>query len=70
MKKKGYFIVEDDQQFGYLLGMHIRSFTKQKLEEFKRNITKLEKELEIIKQTTEQDMWKHDIDQFMKEYNK
>ena len=68
MKKTGYHIVEGDESFGYLLGLHIRSFSKQKLEEIKKNIEKLKVDFEKIKKTTEKEMWKIDLDQFMKEY--
>ena len=68
MKKTGYHIVERDESFGYLLGLHIRSFSKQKLEEIKKNIEKLKVDFEKIKKTTEKEMWKIDLDQFMKEY--
>jgi len=53
-----------------LLGMHIRSFSKQKLEDFKKSIEKIKLDLEIIKNTTEKKMWENDLDNFMKEYEK
>ena len=50
--------------------MHIRSFSKQKLEELKKNISKLETELELVKSISEADMWINDLKEFEKEYEK
>jgi DNA topoisomerase-2 len=49
LKNTGYFIVDNDEEFKYLLNMQIRSFSKQKLVDIKKNITKLENEIESIK---------------------
>jgi DNA topoisomerase-2 len=70
MKKGKYHIVDGDESFGYLLGMHIRSFSKQRLEEIKKNIEKFNTELVLIKKKTEKEMWKNDLSDFMKEYEK
>lgn len=70
MKKTGYHIVDGDESFGYLLSLHIRSFSKQRLEEIKKSIEKLKVDLEKIKKTTEKEMWKNDLSEFMKEYEK
>ena len=70
MKKRKYHIVDGDESFGYLLGMHIRSFSKQRLEEIKKNIEKFNTELVLIKKKTEKEMWKNDLSDFMKEYEK
>lgn len=64
LKKTGYILVDGDEQFGYLLGMHIRSFSHQKLEEFKKNITKLETELKTVKAITEPQMWENNLKEF------
>ena len=70
MKKTGYHVVDGDENFGYLLSLHIRSFSKQRLEEIKKSIEKLKVDLEKIKKTTEKEMWKNDLSDFMKEYEK
>ena len=70
MKKGKYHIVDGDETFGYLLGMHIRSFSKQKLEDIKKNIEKFNTELALLKKKTEKEMWKNDLHEFMKEYEK
>jgi DNA topoisomerase-2 len=70
MKKGKYHIVDGDETFGYLLGMHIRSFSKQKLEDIKKNIEKFNTDLALLKKKTEKEMWKSDLQEFMKEYEK
>lgn len=70
MKKGKYHMVDGDESFGYLLGMHIRSFSKQRLEEIKKNIEKFNTELVLLKKKTEKEMWKNDLHEFMKEYEK
>ena len=70
LKKTGYVCVDGDEEFKYLLGMQIRSFSKQKLEELKRNIEKLEDELVLVKSISEAQMWENDLQDFEKEYKK
>jgi predicted polyphosphate/ATP-dependent NAD kinase len=70
LKKTGYVCVDGDEDFKYLLGMQIRSFSKQKLEELKRNIEKLEDELVLVKSISEAQMWENDLREFEKEYVK
>ena len=67
LKKMEYF---ENDEFKYLLNMSIRSFSKQKLEELKKNISKLETELELVKSISEADMWINDLKEFEKEYEK
>jgi hypothetical protein len=51
-----------------LLNMQIRSFSKQKLEELKKAIEKLEAELKHVKKISEAEMWEHDLQEFEKEF--
>jgi len=70
MKKAGYIVLDGDENFGYLLNMNIRSFTKQKLEDYKQTISKLEVQLKTLKKTFETQMWENDLKEFEKEYKK
>jgi DNA topoisomerase-2 len=70
LKKTGYVCVDGDDEFKYLLGMQIRSFSKQKLEELKRTLKKLEDELILLKSISEAQMWENDLQEFEKEYKK
>jgi len=70
LKKGGYQIMNEDETYGYLLGMHIRSFSTAKLDELTKQIASLEQELIKIKKTTEPQLWSQDLDDFQREYEK
>jgi len=76
LDKKGYYKVtdcEDDEKlssYRYLLNMNIRSFTKQKLESLKKEIDKIDEELEKTKNTSPSDMWSNELSELDAEYNK
>lgn len=70
LKKGGYQIMNEDETYGYLLGMHIRSFSTAKLDELTKQIGSLEHDLVKIKKTTEPQLWSQDLDEFQKEYEK
>ena len=76
LDKKGYYKVtdcEDDEKlssYRYLLNMNIRSFTKQKLESLKKEIDKIDEELEKTKNTSPSDMWSNELSELDTEYNK
>lgn len=63
-----YYKVDDT--FDYLLKMHIRTFTKQKVENLAEELMKKKTELDIVKNITEKQMWLSDIKDFEKEYSK
>ena len=56
--------------FDYLLNMNIRSFTNDKLEQFRSEHIKLSELLEKIKEISEKEMWINDLNDFLKEYKK
>jgi DNA topoisomerase II len=68
LKKTGYVCVDGDEEFKYLLNMQIRSFSKQKLEELKKAIEKLDAELKHVRKISEAEMWEHDLGEFEKEF--
>jgi DNA topoisomerase-2 len=70
LKKGGYQIMNEDETYGYLLGMHIRSFSKAKLEELAKQIVSLEQDVIKIKKTSEPQLWSQDLDEFQREYEK
>jgi DNA topoisomerase-2 len=83
MKTRGYYAnekkkeedEEDDKKnslsvYGYLVNMNIRSFTKQKVETLQTEIARLEALQKKIKKTTPSAMWKADLSEFMKAYEK
>jgi len=82
LEKRGYDpmteedVEEDSKEesklskYRYLLTMHIRSFTKQKLEALQLDIDKIEKEVARVKKTTPSQMWLNDLEDFETEYDK
>ena len=69
LHKKGYDKIESDEEYKYLVKMPMDSVTEE-------NVTKLLKdrfdkvsELEVIKKTTVNQMWKSELDQLKDQYN-
>ena len=58
------------KKYQYLLSMHIRSFTKQRLETLQDEIDKLDKEFVRINKMSPTDMWMTDLTEFEREYKK
>jgi len=56
--------------YQYLLKIPIREFSKEKIHELEQKISHLNDTLCTVKQTTEQVMWKREIDVFLEEYRK
>jgi len=54
--------------YDYLTSLSWTIFTTEKIDEFNEKLSELEKELEILKNTTEIDMWKKELGDFTKEY--
>lgn len=57
-----------DKGYNYLLRLPIRSFTDEKIEELISSITKIEDEINIIKDTTEKQLWLNDLEEFKNAY--
>ena len=68
MTESNYDRINDT--FDYLLNMNIRSFTNDKLEQFRSEHIKLSELLEKIKEISEKQMWINDLNDFLKEYKK
>lgn len=59
-----------EESFEYLLGMQMRSMTKKRLENLLREVEKIIGDIEEIGGTSPGDMWKSDLDDFLKAYKK
>jgi len=57
-------------EYNYLLNLSVYSFTLEKVEELENDIEKLQKELEIITNTEEKDIWVRELDAFEQMYKK
>ena len=60
---------DEKNGYSYLLGMTVRSFTKQKLEELEKEITGLKKRIQELESTPVQDFWMKEIEEFLGEYD-
>ena len=56
--------------YNYLLNLSVYSFTLEKVEELETEIQKLEEELEMVKNTSEKEVWIKELDEFEKLYNR
>ena len=59
-----------DQTYNYLLRLPIRTFTTDKVEELKSDITGIEKELSTLQKTKVEKIWLRELKELEKEYGK
>lgn len=57
-------------EYNYLLNLSVYSFTLEKVEELENDIEKLQKDLELIINTSEKEMWIRELDAFEQMYKK
>lgn len=67
---ENYSLDKIDESYMYLLDMPAISFTTEKIESLKTQYEKMEKTLEIIKERNVKEMWKDDLKDFKKAYDK
>lgn len=74
MEKLGYTKISttnnDEKGYEYLLRLHMRSFTKNKLQEIQKEIEKLEAMIKDLEKTSERKLWLQDLKQFETAYDK
>lgn len=73
MENKGYDkndAEKEGQGYEYLLSMHMRSFTKNKIEQIQKEIDRLNKMIKDLKKTSEKQMWLNDLKAFENAYTK
>ena len=76
-KKSGDVVSEDEEDEGnssslsyeYLLNMSLGSLTLEKVEGLKKQEEDCRKEVEILEKTTEAQMWRDDLDDFLNAYS-
>ena len=59
-----------DDSFDYLLKMQIKSFTMNKVNSLKSELSDIKLTIENLEKQTESDLWLEDIRQFIIEYDK
>lgn len=75
LEKRGYDkeIKKDSDEEGgynYLLSLHVRTFTANKIKQLNNDIANMKDKLGNIKATTEKQMWLNDLKEFENEYEK
>lgn len=66
-------VKEDDENSGgynYLLKMQVRTFTSNKVKQLRSEIEEKNNKLNIMKSTSEKQLWLNDLEEFKIEYNK
>jgi DNA topoisomerase II len=60
--------VTDASSYDYLLGMAIWSLTEERVAKLNRQIKEKEDEMKVLSLKTPQDLWRHDLDEFVTEW--
>ena len=68
LKQKGYDIINDDEEYKYLRTMTIDSVEEENFEKLLKLKEEKLNELELIKNTTIEQMWIKELDNLNKEY--
>lgn len=68
LKSKGYSIIEEDNDYKYLVRMPMDSVTEENIEKLLKDKTNKEKELDIIKNTTINEMWILELDYLRQQF--
>ncbi|KIW24077.1 DNA topoisomerase 2 [Cladophialophora immunda] len=68
-------VVEEDEEesvdasaYDYLLGMALWSLTQERVERLQRQIGDKEEEIDALMKKSKEDLWKHDLDEFIAEW--
>ena len=68
LKSKQYSVIDDDDDYKYLVKMPMDSVSQENVEKLMKEQGNKELELSTIKATTIQNMWKRELDELEKEY--
>ena len=68
LEEKGYDIIEDDQEYKYLIKMPMDSVTDENVEKIFKEQGSKEAKLETIKTTSINQMWSSELDSLREEY--
>jgi DNA topoisomerase-2 len=61
--------LSENNSYDYLLNMPLYSLTLEKIDDLKKKLEDKEEELENLKATTEREMWRLELDEFVIKYN-
>ena len=68
LKSKGYDVIDNDEYYKYLVKMPMDSVTEENVERLNKEHGNKAAELEMIKSTTVNKMWLHELDKLSQEY--
>jgi len=68
MEKKKYD--KENETYDYLLRLQLRTFTAEKVKSLKDDVKNLQDKHKLISNTSEKNMWKNELKEFKKEYDK
>jgi DNA topoisomerase-2 len=70
LQEKGYDVIDEDDDYKYLVKMPMDSVSEENVEKLNREHKDKSDELQRIKETTEQQMWLSELEHLEKEYIK
>tara|TARA_B110000305_G_C19024697_1_gene440971 strand:- start:156 stop:635 length:480 start_codon:yes stop_codon:yes gene_type:complete len=70
LKSREYDIIEDDEDYKYLVRLPMDSVTEENIEKIMAERDRKNGELEALKKTSEVDLWMSELDTLRKEYLK
>jgi len=70
LQEKGYDIIDEDDDYKYLVKMPMDSVSEENVEKLNREHKDKSDELQRIKETTEQQMWLSELEHLEKEYGR
>jgi DNA topoisomerase-2 len=68
LESKGYDKIEDDNEYKYLVKMPMDSVTEENVDRLLKDKVNKEKELDVIKKTTINQMWNSELDNLKSQY--
>jgi len=70
LKTKGYDVIDEDEEYKYLVKMTMDSVTSENVDKLLKDVESKQTELHIVKSTTIQQMWLHELTELEDEYIK
>ena len=70
LQEKGYDVIDEDDDYKYLVKMPMDSVSEENVEKLNREHKDKSDELQRIKETTEQQMWLSELENLEQEYDR
>lgn len=70
LKSRNYDVDPKEKTYDYLLRLQVRTFTAEKVNSIRKEITSLEKDLEKLIKTSEEKIWIKELKEFVTKYQK